>query len=98
MNSFQLLFGDLLQLWFGFSGRINRAKYWLTFIIYLTAVAIFFVVFSLPLCFPTDVLGIFLIVCVPGIPIIISTISVAIKRLHDRNKSGWWFLVFYMPA
>jgi uncharacterized protein DUF805 len=29
------------------------------------------------------------------IPIIVSSIAVAIKRLHDRNKSGWWLLVFY---
>jgi uncharacterized membrane protein YhaH (DUF805 family) len=96
MNLFQLLFGDLVQLLFGFSGRINRTKYWLTFVVYLTAVSVFFVLFSLAFSFPTDVLGIFLIVCVPSIPIIISTIAVAIKRLHDRDKSGWWFLVFYV--
>ena len=96
MNLSQLLFGDLLQLLFGFSGRINRAKYWLTFVIYLIAVSAFFVLFSLAFSFPTDVLGVFLIVCVPSIPIIISTIAVAIKRLHDRDKSGWWFLVFYV--
>ena len=23
-------------------------------------------------------------------------LAVAVKRLHDRNKSGWWLLVFYL--
>jgi uncharacterized membrane protein YhaH (DUF805 family) len=29
------------------------------------------------------------------IPILISSVFVGIKRLHDRNKSAWWLLVFY---
>jgi uncharacterized membrane protein YhaH (DUF805 family) len=37
-----------------------------------------------------------LIFAVPVIPITVSSIAVAIKRLHDRNKSGWWLLVFYL--
>jgi uncharacterized membrane protein YhaH (DUF805 family) len=27
--------------------------------------------------------------------VFISGIAVAIKRLHDRDKSGWWLLLFY---
>ncbi|MFM9526480.1 DUF805 domain-containing protein, partial [Listeria monocytogenes] len=28
-----------------------------------------------------------------------SSFATAIKRLHDRNKSGWWVLVFWvLPA
>jgi uncharacterized membrane protein YhaH (DUF805 family) len=30
------------------------------------------------------------------IAVIISGIAVGIKRLHDRDKSGWWLLVFYL--
>jgi uncharacterized membrane protein YhaH (DUF805 family) len=28
--------------------------------------------------------------------ILISAIAVGIKRLHDRNKSGWYLLLFYL--
>ncbi|MBV8790433.1 MAG: DUF805 domain-containing protein, partial [Pseudolabrys sp.] len=31
-------------------------------------------------------------VALVGIP---ASIMVGIKRLHDRNKSGWWMLLFY---
>jgi uncharacterized membrane protein YhaH (DUF805 family) len=30
------------------------------------------------------------------IPMIVSGIFVGIKRLHDRNKSGWWIVLFYL--
>jgi len=69
MNLFQLLFGEWLQLLFGFSGRINRAKYWLTFVIYFIALFALYVLFSLFFSFPTDLLGLLLIVSVPFIPI-----------------------------
>ena len=96
MNLFQLLFGEWFELLFGFSGRINRAKYWLTFVIYFVALFALYVLFSLFFSFPTDVLGLFLILSVPFVAIIISATAVAVKRLHDRDKSGWWVLVFYM--
>lgn len=95
MNLFQMLFGEWIDLLFGFRGRINRAKYWLAFVIYFIALFVLYVLFSLFFSFPADLLGLLLIFAVPVIPITISSIAVAIKRLHDRNKSGWWLLVFY---
>jgi uncharacterized membrane protein YhaH (DUF805 family) len=44
-------------------------------------------------------IGFLLILLVVYIPVVISGIFVGIKRLHDRDKSGWWLLVFYLlPA
>jgi uncharacterized membrane protein YhaH (DUF805 family) len=44
-------------------------------------------------------IGFFLIVLVIYIPLIVSAVFVGIKRLHDRDKTGWWLLVFYLvPA
>lgn len=28
--------------------------------------------------------------------LLISSIAVGVKRLHDRNKSGWWLLLFFL--
>jgi uncharacterized membrane protein YhaH (DUF805 family) len=41
-------------------------------------------------------IGYVLIVIVVYIPLVISGVFVGIKRLHDRDKSGWWLLVFYL--
>ena len=96
MNLFQLLFGEWIDLLFGFHGRINRAKYWFTFVIYFVALFALYLLFSLFFSFPTDLLGLVLVSSVPLIPITISSVAVAIKRLHDRNKSGWWVVAFYV--
>lgn len=96
MNFFQLMFGEWLELLFGFRGRINRAKYWLTFLIYFVALFALYIRFGLFFSFPTDPVGIILTFAIPFIPIVISSVALAIKRLHDRNKSGWWLLVFYL--
>jgi len=31
-----------------------------------------------------------------GIVMLIAGIAVGVKRLHDRNKSGWYLLLFYL--
>jgi uncharacterized membrane protein YhaH (DUF805 family) len=34
-----------------------------------------------------------------NLAIFVSTIAVGVKRLHDRDRSAWWLLLFYMgPA
>ena len=40
-------------------------------------------------------IGYVLIVIAVYIPLVISGVMVGIKRLHDRDKSGLWLLVFY---
>jgi uncharacterized membrane protein YhaH (DUF805 family) len=44
-------------------------------------------------------IGFALLMLVIYIPMIVSGVFVGIKRLHDRDKSGWWLLLFYLvPA
>ena len=31
-----------------------------------------------------------------NIVILISSLAVGVKRLHDRNKSGWYLVLFYI--
>ena len=105
--------GSITTLLFTFTGRINRAKYWLAVVIYL-AITILLIALGLIL-FGDSLLaiddeatddiaagllsrgvGFTLIVLVIYIPMVISGFMVGIKRLHDRDKSGWWLLVFYV--
>ena len=88
---------DLFQLLFGISGRINRAKFWLAVVINSVPVLIVSgILFSL---FSAGLGALFFIIVIVFIPWLISGIAISIKRLHDRDKSGWWLLVFYvLPA
>jgi uncharacterized membrane protein YhaH (DUF805 family) len=33
-----------------------------------------------------------------GLGTIIPSIAVTVRRLHDRNMSGWWYLAFVLPG
>ena len=105
--------GSLTALLFTYTGRINRAKYWLTVAIYLAItvllIGIGLIMFGDSLLAVSDEetdeivagllsrgIGFTLIVLVVYIPMVVSGFMVGIKRLHDRDKSGWWLLVFYV--
>ncbi|MBV8824303.1 MAG: DUF805 domain-containing protein [Bradyrhizobiaceae bacterium] len=40
-------------------------------------------------------LGVILVFLLVFVPMIVSGFAVGIKRLHDRDQSGWWILLFY---
>jgi len=85
-------FGSLL---FSFRGRINRAKFWIANVTYIS-LTIAIVGFGFFFRFET----IFIVLASAAfIAVFVSSIAVGIKRLHDRDMSGWWLVVFYLlPA
>ena len=96
---------DWTTLLFGFTGRINRGKYWLAALIYMAAWTTF-IACSLVwlgglnidnlLSFAGAGLMIWLIGFILFIAGTWSGLAVGIKRLHDRDKSGWWILLFWL--
>jgi uncharacterized membrane protein YhaH (DUF805 family) len=80
------------QLLFSFTGRINRGKYWLAILI--------FVIISLVMgtigYFAEQAMAFQLLNLIVSIGLFIAGLAVGIKRLHDRDKSAWWLLVFYL--
>ncbi|MFK7941469.1 MAG: DUF805 domain-containing protein [Paracoccaceae bacterium] len=73
-----------------FQGRSPRSEYWwfilfymLVYIVLLLATAV------IPL------LGILMFIFM--IAIILPSIAVSIRRLHDLDKSGWWLLISFVP-
>ena len=74
---------------FGFGGRINRAKYWVWILIYVVASLILGIVGHAAGPQINAILQVLF-----GIVGLIVSLAVAAKRLHDRNKSAAWLLVF----
>jgi uncharacterized membrane protein YhaH (DUF805 family) len=93
---------------FGLRGRISRASFCLyaalAFIVLLTLLSALYA-YALattgfenggPLPWPSSVLGMigvslwFLILLL----LFVSSMTVTLKRLHDRGKASWWLLVF----
>jgi uncharacterized membrane protein YhaH (DUF805 family) len=88
---------DLSEFLFGASGRINRAKYWRSFLTY--CVAGIFIAF-IPFTAADIAAPLFIIMLVIiFIPWLLWGFSISTERLHDRDKSAWWLAVFHgLPA
>jgi uncharacterized membrane protein YhaH (DUF805 family) len=82
------------NLLFHFDGRISRAAYWRAALVWtVLLVALYFILFLLGLITP------YLAICVGLIALLLmltSNVAVSRKRLHDRGKSGWWLLLFFV--
>jgi uncharacterized membrane protein YhaH (DUF805 family) len=87
----------LTQLLFSFSGRINRAPYWAVTVSLIGILLVLAVIIGAA----TQIFGpaILILLVIFYIPALWIGLAIAVKRLHDRNKSAWWLLVFYLvPA
>jgi uncharacterized membrane protein YhaH (DUF805 family) len=79
------------HLFFNFDGRVNRARFWIAALIFAAIYAVMII-----LDYVTDHSFVFQALNgMLGIVMLIACIAVGIKRLHDRNKSGWYLLLFY---
>lgn len=85
------------ELFFSFSGRIPRATYWLRYWLPFTVVYILALILDLSLGTMSEdmMIGVFtgiyaLVVLYPGL-------AVMVKRCHDRNRTGWFVLLTFIP-
>lgn len=90
---------------FSFQGRVSRSKFWLVFLlsIFVSFVVVLFSILAIPaLIFigtfsPTVASIVSILLYVLMIPMWWISIATTVKRFHDRNKSGWWYLIVLIP-
>jgi uncharacterized membrane protein YhaH (DUF805 family) len=85
---------DLFEFLFGASGRINRAKFWRSLVLFIVAGLFTGVILFTAAGIAAPVF--ILMVVVVFIPWLMWGFSFHTERLHDRNKSAWWLMVFYL--
>ena len=79
-----------------FSGRAQRSEYWYFVLFYfLIAVGLAFID-GLTGMF-NQAAGIGLLSGLLAQGLLIPSISVSVRRLHDTNRSGWWLLIAFVP-
>jgi uncharacterized membrane protein YhaH (DUF805 family) len=89
---------SMTQLLFSFRGRLNRKPYWMT-VIATMAIIVLLLLLALSMIreyrfeFAAFTVVILLILYIPLVWI---GLAIGAKRLHDRDKSAWWLLVFYL--
>jgi uncharacterized membrane protein YhaH (DUF805 family) len=78
-----------------FSGRARRMEYWM-FVLFNVLISIALAVadgmFGLMMEGGVGILGL-----VYSLGVLIPSIAVAARRLHDTDRSGWWLLIAFVP-
>jgi uncharacterized membrane protein YhaH (DUF805 family) len=82
---------------FSFRGRINRATYCRMLFAYVMVVILGLIGVAAGQGQGLSPGRLILMLGI-GIVVLISALAVGAKRLHDRDKSAWWLLVFYIPG
>ena len=87
----------VLKKYTAFKGRVGRAEFW-TFSLINYGIA--FLLYFLGSVFQdeTGKLGFFYIAFIVFMLVtILPGIAVAVRRLHDTGKSGWWHFIVFIP-
>jgi uncharacterized membrane protein YhaH (DUF805 family)/Tfp pilus assembly major pilin PilA len=74
-----------------FSGRAQRSEYWFFFLFWWLIYIGLAIVDGLIFGTPGILAGLF------AIGMFLPSIAVSVRRLHDTNRSGWWFLLNALP-
>jgi uncharacterized membrane protein YhaH (DUF805 family) len=96
MNFFEAISSGFRN-YVGFSGRAIRSEYWywvlFTILLSIVTVGIDFAIFM-------DVMatsGISPVNTIASLAVLLPTLAVTIRRLHDRDQTGWWILLGLIP-
>jgi uncharacterized membrane protein YhaH (DUF805 family) len=89
----------LLNKYATFSGRARRSEYWWWYLF----VTIVYVVAGIldravGLTYGDFTIGGGWIATIAGIVFLVPNIAVAVRRLHDTGRTGWWLLIGLVPV
>lgn len=80
----------VLRNYVNFSGRARRQEYWM-FALISTIISIVLSFIGKLIGMPTLLSGLY------ALAILLPSIGVSVRRLHDIGKSGWWLLIAFVP-
>lgn len=84
-----------LQKYVDFSGRARRSEYWyfwlFTFLVAIAA-SILDAILGTGYGNGSGVIG-----TLTSLALLLPSLAVAVRRLHDTSRSGWWILIALIP-
>lgn len=80
---------NVLKKYAVFGGRARRKEYWMFFL--------FNIVIGFVLGFIDGIIGTKILAILYSLVVLIPGIAVGVRRFHDTNHSGWWWLIGLVP-
>ncbi|MCM3600019.1 DUF805 domain-containing protein [Robertmurraya korlensis] len=81
----------VLKNYIGFQGRARRKEYWMFFL--------FNFLITILLSLIETMLGLGGILSgIYGLAVLLPSIAVSVRRLHDIGRTGWWMLLSFIPV
>lgn len=81
---------EVLRKYAVFEGRATRREYWMFSLIHI--LVIFATIFTSYLAHN------FIFMALYGLVTYVPSMAVTVRRLHDTGRSGWWFLLNFIPT
>jgi len=82
----------ILQKYMDFNGRARRSEYWWFVLFYVFANLIASLVDGFVLG------GLPVLQVILWLGLLLPSVGVAIRRLHDTDRTGWWLLLMLVPV
>lgn len=82
-------FISALKQYADFNGRATRQQYWMY--------VLFYIIFYIALGVVGYLLGTMALSTIYTLGLLIPSISICARRLHDTGRSGWWQLIALIP-
>lgn len=80
-----------------FTGRARRAEYWWFSLFYFLLVVVLTIVDVMRIGADGLLAGRSLLSGLASLALLLPSLSVAVRRLHDTDRSGWWILIGLVP-
>ncbi|MBT6204467.1 MAG: DUF805 domain-containing protein [Rhodospirillaceae bacterium] len=86
---------DYKWLLLSFEGRLNRQPYWMTALAFMVGSIVVGVLDAI--VFGSVDSGMPVLTLIYSLAIVWPALAIAVKRLHDRGRSGWFYLLVFVP-
>lgn len=75
-----------------FAGRARRKEYWMFTLVSVVISIVLAIIDSALFEFQIGVLGLLY-----SLAVLLPTLAVSVRRLHDTGRTGWWVLIALIP-
>ena len=90
-------FMTVLRKYAVFEGRARRREYWF-FVLFYILISVVLAVVDRMLGTYVEAYGMGALGALFCLGLLIPSIAVGVRRLHDTGRSGWWLLIGFVPV